>query len=364
MVTSQTVLIAVKSPLQAFNAIEYHHYLKTQGVSLKVYAIVFCSARKPQLADLLSRLLAGIDSVTLRVAPVVPGEKGWWYSLSERKPARRFSHTLASILSSMPAPDEIVIGDYRSRECRHLAAQFPAARIVLLDDGSATHQIARFRRNPRDPKLAPMFPHNDLRSLRLKMWAGITLPPIRHLTFFSHYAINLSPHDHLIPHHYEFWRSRLAGRQHATGDEILFLGMSHVEKKLTTRECYLESLQKIKEFYQERRVVYRPHRDESAEKLADVAGLGFIVSRPDLLPVELSLIESSALPAEVASIASSALDNLAIIFSNSLTLRCFTPGAKYCDGVMNGHFSDIIHYHIENRHNNLKVVGLELQATR
>jgi hypothetical protein len=293
------------------------------------------------------------------VVPVIPGEKVWWRAHQEIRAARRFSQSLSDALDVLPPHDEIVLGDYRSRECRHLAGLFPHAQVVLLDDGSATHQIARFRRNPRDPELAPMFPRKDWRALRLRLLAGISLPFVNQLTFFSHYAILPPPHDRLLPHRYEFWRSLVAGTLRPATNEVLFLGMSHVEKNLTTFGCYLETLRKIRRFYEGRSIVYRPHRHETTEKLKAVRELGFTVIESDGTPIELSLIESATLPSEIASIASSALDNLAILFSDHIPLRCFTPEPDYCSAAMNGHFSDIIHYHTSNPQNKLRVVSLE-----
>jgi hypothetical protein len=307
-------------------------------------------------------LLKDVDCKAIYIVPVLPAEKGWWYSRKECRYARRFTRGLTGALAHIGAPDEIAIGDYRSRECRHLASLFPSSRVVLLDDGSATHQIARFRRNPHDPSLAPMFPRNDFRAFRLKLWADVALPFIDRLTFFSHYTITTPAHDEVIAHRYEFWRSQVRAKPRQPADGVLFLGMSHVEKSLTTRSRYLNTLKKIRRFYLERPIIYRPHRDETAEKLDAVRELGFIIAEPDITPIEFLLIESPTLPAEVASIASSALDNLAIIFADLLTLRCFTPEPDYCNARMAGHFSDILRYHAGGAHNNLEVSALADQT--
>lgn len=359
-----TLLIAVKSPLQVLNAVEYCRRQKAEGRSFEVNAIIFCSARKPALSDLLRRLLQGADCASIYLVPVLPAEKGWWYSRKECRYAQRFARGLARALAHLPAPDEVIIGDYRSLECRHLTSLFPNTPVVLLDDGSATHQIARFRRNPDDPELAPMFPRNDFRAFRLKLWADIQLPFIEKLTFFTHYAIAVPAQDNVVTHRYEFWRSLVRDKPRQPANGVLFLGMSHVEKNLTTRTRYLETLQKIKRFYKDRPIIYRPHRDETVEKLDAVRELGFLIAEPDVTPVELLLIESPTLPCEVASIASSALDNLAVVFANVLTLRCFTPEPDYCNARMAGHFTDIIRYHIGGVHNNLEVSALADQTAR
>lgn len=342
---SSPAIIAIKSPLQALNAVEFYHHHKDSINLSALQIIVFCSHEKPVLAHTIKSIIQRIGCHNIYVIPTLPSGKKWWHPLKEYLSAIRFRNTASVAISkSSPAP-LLLIGDYRSRECLYLAFCIPSSEIMLLDDGSATHQIARHRRDRNDPKLAPMFPKQDLRAFRLKLWAGIQTPFIERLTFFTHYNVEPSAQDTIIHHQYEFWRSVLLEHNPPVRDIVLFLGMSHVEKGLTSEPRYLEALSKIRAHYGTRRVIYRPHRDEAATKLAAVKCLGFEVAPSDPTPVELLLIEGDSLPSEVASIASSALDNLAIIMGDRITLRCFLPGSDYCTSAMSGHFADIIRYH-------------------
>lgn len=343
------VLLAIKSPLQAFNAVEFCMRLKESGQNPGLHAIVFCSPQNPILARVVESILqhCGCDRERIHVVPNLPSGKKWWRSPREFFSATRFRRAVRAALADVPPGALLLIGDYRSRECRHLAGCANASSIVLLDDGSATHQIARHRNNPRDPSLAPMFPGGDLRTLRLRLLAGIRLPSPPRVVFFSHYPLGALVRDTALPHAYEFWRGAAAQRARTTGPEVLFLGMSHVEKHLTTLSRYLDALRQILAHYSDRPIVYRPHRDERPDKLDAVRALGFEVLPPDITPVELTLIEADTLPSEVSCIASSAIDNLAVIFRGSLPIRCFIPGENYCSAAMNGHFQDIIRHHTE-----------------
>ncbi len=353
------VLMAIKSPLQAFNAVEFCMQLRDSGKTPELHAVVFCSPQNPAMARLVEVILGRAGCQRLDVVPNLPSGKKWWYSPREYKSAARFRRAVSGALSDSPSAALLLVGDYRSRECRHLAACMPASsKIVLLDDGSATHQIARFRNNPGDPSLAPMFPGKDFRTLRLRLLAGIRLPSINKATFFSHYPLGHLIHDTHQPHGYEFWRKMAAGRSRSPHSHVLFLGMSHVEKQLTTLPRYLAAMGKILAYYRGRDVLYRPHRDEIASKLEAVRALGFKVMASDATPVELVLIESETLPAEIGCIASSAIDNLAIIFQGTLTVRCFIPETDYCSPAMNGHFQDIIRHHAKGGPSNIHTTEL------
>lgn len=350
------LLFAIKSPLQAFNASEYYHQLESKPQL--VHAIIFSSPKHPRMQNTMARILESIPGIHVTALSPIPSERGWWRSPREYLSARRFSNALGIATKKIPQATTVAIGDYRSRECRALAALFPKAKIVLLDDGSATHQIARYRNNIGDPELVPMFPKHDFRALRLRLWADIRIPYIARVSFFTHYNIRVSANDTIIRNDYSYWRSVLARKRHTGTLSVLFLGMSHVEKRLTDLDRYLSALRRIRTFYANRDIYYRPHRDEAADKLSAVRSLGFTVIEPDTTPIELALIDSDCLPAEVACIASSAMDNLAVIFQGRLPLRCFVPEDDYCSATMRGHFKDIIRHHTEGDLPNMHVTRL------
>lgn len=277
--------------------------------------------------------------------------------MNEWARAQRFARQVRATLHKLPNPSVLVLGDYRSRECRHLAGLYPDTPVVLLDDGSATHQIARYRRNPKGPEIASLFPEpEELRSHRLRLFAGITLPFIERATFFTHYQIHSRLSDSVIRHAYTYWRNHKQALGPKT-DEIWFLGMSHVEKNLTSLSGYLAALSFVRRYYAERTLYYRPHRDETGGKLAYVTTLGFTIIK-DERPIELVLLADSRLPAEIATIASSAVDNCAVLFGEAISIRCFLPWPNYAAPSLRAHLSDIIAYHVRNSRANLHTVEM------
>lgn len=338
------LLLVIKSPLQALNAVEYYHNLSPPPNA--VQAITFSPENRPELGLTIAGLLKLIPHIYIHSLNGIPSERDWWYSIREFLSARKFMRRLATASRQIPVRPLIALGDYRSRECRAVAALFPKAKITLLDDGSATHQIARYRRSPYDSRLAPMFPRYNLRTFRLWLWARIQLTRIQRLTFFTCYPITTTPDDTVFRHDYPFWRSILGQLQQNTGPSVLFLGMSHVEKGLTDLTRYLSALRKIHRYYRGAHILYRPHRDENSKKLAAVRQLGFNVLQHDITPIELVLINSATLPVEIACIASSAIDNLSVIFQGRLAIRCFVPDDNYCSAVMSGHLKDILGHHV------------------
>jgi hypothetical protein len=355
---SQSVVIAIKSPLQAMNAVEFYHHHKDSINLSTLQIIVFCSREKPIIAHTIKSIIQKIGCHNIHIIPALPSGKKWWHPLREYFSTIRFRNAASVAISKSLIAPLLILGDYRSQDCRALAGFFPKAKFVLLDDGSATHQIARYRNNTADPALAPMFPKHDFRALRLLLWAGIRIPYIDRVAFFTHYNIRVSANDTIIRNDYSFWRSVLAQKRHTCTSSVLFLGMSHVEKRLTDLDRYLSALRRIGNFYANSDIYYRPHRDETADKLSALGSLGFKVIDPDATPVELALIESDFLPSEIACIASSALDNLAVIFQGRLKLRCFVPEDNYCSPSMRGHFQDIIRHHTEGDLPNMHITRL------
>lgn len=338
-----TLLFGIKSPLQAINAVEYTRIARSTAETSPVF-LVFCPFRRPQIREAIHRILRHEPDARIIDLPTIPSGKALWKCVHEIVRARIFSGSLRRTLATLPPPDKLVLGDYRSRECRDLAARLPGVPVVLLDDGSATHQIAKYRTNPDSPDISPLFPENDWRGRRLGFYAGIRGDRISAATFFTHYDIRPAPGDTVVRHDYPYWRSQIRPKHAVDRDDVWFLGMSHVEKELTGLDTYLATIKRILSHYPGRTVRYRPHRDESPDKIAQVTTLGFSLL-PSANPVEIDLLEADRLPSEIASIASSALDNLAVMFGERIKLRCYLPTPDYCAPSLRAHFEDIIGYH-------------------
>jgi hypothetical protein len=333
------------SPLQIFNFIEYLNSVARSVGQLKWTVILPIEQNYSEgLGPIGDRLLAEPGSKVYFIRGLPGTKTGFCKSLKRVLLARRYKRAIDGILGPHKMVEQLAVGDYRSRECRHLMACCSRAEVTLLDDGSATHQIAAYLFAGSGQSFAPMFPGMDLHGLILR-FGGVRLSNDPINAFFTHYVSSVHNYAEVLPNQYTYWRSQVGRRNYKYTNDVLFLGMSHVETGIALEADYLKALMRILDYYPERRVFYRPHRKECLDKLRRISSLGFEVLEVEKTPVEYKLIHAEELPLEVASIASSALDNLPIIFGRQLTCRCFVPAEEYCIGKMSAHFCDILSYH-------------------
>ena len=332
------------SPLQIFNFIEYlNSVARVKGQSEWTVILPIKQNYPNGLGPIGERLQieSGCDVHFFRG---LPGNKKFRKLLKRVLLARKYVQRIKEVLGRYEFVQRLAIGDYRSRECRHVMSCCLDAQVALLDDGSATHQIATYLSPRPIGLLSPMFPCMDFHGLLLRS-GGVRLHGGKIKAFFTHYLSSVDSFGGVIPHQYTYWRSQVETRNYEYTNDILFLGMSHVESGIALEADYVEALRRILDFYRGRRVFYKPHRKERPDKLSRIGALGFEVLEAEKTPVEYKLIHAEGLPSEVASIASSALDNLPIIFGRQLICRCFVPCDDYCVGRMYPHFSDIMSYH-------------------
>lgn len=336
------------SPLQIFNFLEYLHGFSTLGAETRWEVILPIEQNYPKGLGPIGDRLQKEGACRIHLFRGLPGDKK-----NFRKPikrvllARKYVRAIQGILGSCKAVETLVVGDYRSRECRHVMACCRGVRGVLLDDGSATHQISSYLSSDSDARLAPMFPTMDLHGILLYA-GGVRLRRGGVSALFSHYLPSVESLGSVIPHEYAYWRSRVEARDYQRSKDILFLGMSHVESGIALEGDYLKSLRRIRGFYGQKRVLYKPHRKESRMRLSSIEALGYELLEPDVTPVEYMLMQADVLPAEVSSMASSSLDNMPLIFRKNLACRCFVPFKGYCRGEMEPHFNQILEYHIQH----------------
>ena len=333
------------SPLQIFNFIEYLNSFARPCGLIEWTVILPIEQNYSKGLGTVGDFLRAEAGCKIHFFIGLPGKKVGFNKIVKRILfARTYKRTIDDILGDHKLVENLVIGDYRSRECRHLIACCSRANVTLLDDGSATHQIAKYLDSPKSFSLSPMFPRMDIHGLILR-FSGVSLSDKANKVMFTHYLSSEEESIAVIPHNYTYWRSQLKLRNHAYSKDILFLGLSHVETGITTKASYIDSLKRILDFYRGGRILYKPHRKESINKLNDISALGYKVLDVEIMPVEYKLLHGKELPMEVASIASSALDNLPILFGRKLTCRCFVPQQSYCTRKMRAHFSDILSYH-------------------
>jgi hypothetical protein len=316
--TGPADLVVVSSPLQYMNAVEWRR--RTAGRHADLVLIGDRAGGDAAIAELMLR-----DPGLWRAIHRHPGRPRLprWLPASLRDAAdaqhRAGLERLARSLSR-PGYRRLVFGDYRNASQRALVAKIPHRDLILVDDGSVTPQVARFRAGRADTPEPERFRLNWFRtSVGRALFGDEKLADPDRLTFFTIYGRlidrTLAPGDRILAHAFEGWRAAAGSR--APGDEIWLLGANHVEARIASaadyRRLILSGVAALRAEGFGGPILYRPHRGEdpaAARRLAAAAGLQLA---PGTLPVEAVLLEAERRPAAVLVVASSAADTLAVI---------------------------------------------------
>lgn len=340
-------LFAVVSPLQYINALEA---IAAFGLEpSQCYLALGESKKLPATTRQVRSLLD--ESKWKAVHPVsgVPAPRGRNRAHSEllslsgaRSYAASANALIAQARRECGEIQYLFLGDYRPLNFRHFFAAVPEAEPWLLDDGSITHQVIRFRKDKNSPHLfTKPFAQPNLLNLSARL-GGLRYADPPSLGYFTCYDVNAPLRDHVRHHGYEYFQSQYGPFE--VLDEVWFLGANHVENKFCSSARYFSVLNRAQQFYGGMKVVYLPHRGEDTKKLVRVAELGFEVRNHDL-PIEIVVGQTGKFPKILAGIASSAIDNLSVILKDRLQVHLFCVSKGYAPPDRWKHLSDVIDYH-------------------
>jgi hypothetical protein len=222
---------------------------------------------------------------------------------------------------------------------RHFANSLKHEQLCLLDDGTdviainnrrkgtgcSSGQSLELRKASGDSMVSKMKAY-----LRRKFWDW-NLEEAESMTFFTNYALQVRPGDHLIKNDFRYLRSLAV--HSVVSDEVCFLGQSFVEDNFMRERTYLEHLRKAGACFERDRVVYVPHPRESERTVASIAGsLGFEIRRFGV-PIEVAIVAKGYLPRVLASFFCSALESCSNILGENVKIACFRIAA---DQMLNG----------------------------
>lgn len=192
--------------------------------------------------------------------------------------------------------------------------------VVLLDDGHATIQLAKER------KLGPDQSDYIGHTKRLKLLAKTYLQGVQHkekenVCFFTIYDVSTNKNDRIIRHNFEHIKTNISAIERTA--EVYFLGSPLTRLGIITEDEYVKHLQRVKDYFKDRNLVYISHRRETPEHLDEIGrALGIKVIRLDY-PVEYQLAIIGPRPEILASFISSALDSCGLIFSDYMKIVSF-----------------------------------------
>ncbi|MES2995448.1 MAG: hypothetical protein V4733_01415 [Verrucomicrobiota bacterium] len=238
--------------------------------------------------------------------------------------------------------DAVFLGDYRPRLFIHICNLFQTRRVVLVDDGSISPEIAEFRNQYTNGAYQSSGVDSKHRNSGLR-----TMPQVRldlaepeAVEFFSFYRLKVPITDKLRRNYQDV--SKLSAQHYTIENTIWLIGTNHVEERITNNTQYFNHLRKIAHFYRGQRIVYFSHRRESSAKLLDLQKLfGFELRSTDK-GIESEILTHRILPLSIVTIVSTVTDSVSHIFGGDYPVDCFLPNERYFIGKRIPHINAVI----------------------
>jgi hypothetical protein len=317
-------IFLIKSPLQLLNAIEAkHHY----GLNDSECYLVIMGDRKShsQLMGLVA-IAKEWKSVVILNGVSLFAKEPWSTNHSPNRIGFRKSilnnsaFTIARInrlASHMTDVGYLFMGDYNNKFMRHFLNVTRHKETVLLDDGTATLDVARSR-DTGESQRAPNSLYKRMKLGAKRIFQGLNDKRPDKVEFFTAYNVEVNAPDILERNQFTYLRNN-AGALRVTND-VYFLGSPLSEVGLMVEKDYIDQLKMVRNKFYGREFIYVTHRREDSRKL------DFIKANTDIkicsfeYPVEYQFAMIGPRPDTVVSFITSALDTLHVIFGSTITI--------------------------------------------
>lgn len=226
---------------------------------------------------------------------------------------------IKKLINQFQVVNNLFVGYYLGLENIHFVNSVKYERLILLDDGIATLEINRRRKN--DISFLNAWTMEFLAKVLFKKFIlGYRIWHPRSVIFFTVYNIVTAPKDYLEKHNYSEIR-RLVGKKEKN-EEIYLLGqpLSEIKPEILTEETYFNYIAQINERFKPNEVIYIPHRDEDRSKLDRLRKSFNLTIKVLDIPIELFLLQQPKLPKYLIGFITSAIPNCKEIFGESLQL--------------------------------------------
>ena len=178
--------------------------------------------------------------------------------------------------------DYVFIGNYESRFFKLILRQFQREKIVLLDDGTQTISIQK------------QFSDNNFYDI------------------FSMYDLKPYKEQNIYPNSFNMVKNTVNTK--ITDNYILFFGTKLYEEGIINKEHYINLMNKISQYFKDKKILYVTHRGEEESKLEQIGLLQNITVTSFDYPVELFGFYNNNLPEYTASFYSAALYSMYKIY--------------------------------------------------
>lgn len=206
----------VRSPLQLMNAVEAKHYFNLRDEDC-IMVIMGDRRNKTKIIRLIKtdpqwgKVVVLTDVNLFRKNPfgchlINQGEE-----FPDKKSFLRKSifnaNRLNKISRFLGQVEYIFIGFSRDIYMRHFINSTPHKEVFLLDDGNATIEIAKDRKNKLDTT-KKIHGTKKIKFYAKKYLLGLKYDEVDSLTFFSAYDVDLSDTDSLVKNDYSYIRKK------------------------------------------------------------------------------------------------------------------------------------------------------------
>jgi len=319
----------IKSPLQLLNAIEAKHHFR---LNTEDCILIIMGDRKslPQILELAKTQHQWGKIILLKDVNLIFGNplednshysapKLFWQSDIFKSSAFNVRR-LNRISKYIGEVKYIFIGYAKYIYMRHFVNSTPHQKTILLDDGSATIQISRERREGVNYMLSWTV------NKKIKLFAKIFFQRLlseekESLCFFTAFDVSPGEKDTLVKNNYDYIRN--VNQALEQDDVVYFLGSPLSEAGIMQQADYLECLQKVKHCFGDQKLIYVAHRREKKGNLDEIGKLLDIEVVLFDFPIEYQIAVIGPRPKILASFISSALDNCRLILDNKLTIISF-----------------------------------------
>ncbi len=194
--------------------------------------------------------------------------------------------------------DEICFTNYKSWLQNLLFNQFRTDKLIIISDGTAIFDIVALRKKDRIIPLA---------GNKFFIEKVFKIKPINNLHFYSPVDIEVAPYDSL-----EVFKFKASKTAKINSKKIYVIGGPLVEAKYLKQKSNIINFRKIREEFQDSKIVYFAHRREKAKNLKNYNLFNEIIV--DSIPFENRLENENELPGIIITYMSSILINLPQVY--------------------------------------------------
>lgn len=291
-------LFIVDSPLQLLNAIEAREYFKTNN---NILVVIFYKNHNQRHRTQVNNILNIYhwDKVLI-IDSINTGSKFFQIiNLIRKLKLNKYAYIFSGNISKS---QNAIITSIEKQE------------VCLIDDGVATINIYA---NGKVTNFGNKF-KDKIKLLRYKLF-GITIKPIENMSFFT--TLNLTGKDYIkvIKNEYNYLKSR-SNQCDLDEETVYIVGQNFVKVNSLTDEQYITYLQKIKNIYKGKKIIYLPHREEKINsKYNEIFDEKFKLVYFEN-NIELEFILKNIYPATVIGFISSALTTIKSLFPKTSIL--------------------------------------------